>query len=103
MMSPVPAGFRHPILPWNSHELLDGVRTIAVQRIVVPVLAVAGFAHGDDGRPLPFDEHEEGTVGIASAAARVDAAGGTLSIRRQGDRGSRIVVRMLDDPPVRQA
>lgn len=52
----------------------------------------------DDGRRLSFDEHEEGTVGIASAAARVDAAGGTLTVKRRGAKGTRVVVRLPDAP-----
>ncbi len=53
----------------------------------------------DDGRRPTLDEHEEGTVGIAAAAARVDAAGGTMSIQRLPAQGTRIVVRMPDNEP----
>jgi two-component system NarL family sensor kinase len=53
----------------------------------------------DDGGRTDFDAHEEGTVGIASAAARVDAAGGTLDIRREGDQGTGIAVHLPDTPP----
>jgi two-component system NarL family sensor kinase len=52
----------------------------------------------DDGRRLSFEEHEEGTIGIASAAARVDAAGGTLTVQRRRAQGTRVVVRLPNGP-----
>lgn len=51
----------------------------------------------DDGRQFAFDDdHAEGGVGVASAAARVDSAGGTLQIRTLREGGTTIVVRLAD-------
>ncbi len=75
-------------------------------RVTVVLRREAGVVHlevTDNGRRLEFDDHEEGTVGIAAAAARVAAAGARLAIQRledhgtrREDHGTRIVVMMPD-------
>jgi two-component system NarL family sensor kinase len=99
------AGVHDELLHAVARELLHHATRQSGARNIMLALhredSLVQLAVTDDGRRLQFDEHEEGTVGIAAAAARVDAAGGTLSIHAldgdgDGD-GTRIVVRLPDD------
>ncbi|WP_354698433.1 ATP-binding protein [Paraconexibacter sp. AEG42_29] len=53
----------------------------------------------DDGPPPPSDGYPEGTVGIASAAARLEAVGGTLSLHPQPHGGTRVAILVADAAP----
>lgn len=71
-----------------------GIRRVAIELRrdgVVVHLTVT-----DDGPPPPSDGYPEGTVGIASAAARLDAVGGTLSLSPQPHGGTRVAIEVAD-------
>ncbi|MCW3015922.1 MAG: integral rane sensor signal transduction histidine kinase [Solirubrobacterales bacterium] len=96
------AGVHDELLHAVARELLrHATRESGARHITVALRRDDALVHlevTDDGHRLKFDAHAEGTVGIAAAAARVDAAGGTLRIGTLDGDGTRIVVRLPDAP-----
>lgn len=87
-----------------ARELLrQATESPGVRRVAIELRRADDVVHlsvADDGPPPDAGAYPEGPAGVASAAARLDAVGGTLTSFPQEHGGTRVAVAVADARPL---